>query len=229
MHGSEGGEARAFPTPIFISAPPSDTIKGFGDLVLLFNPAFEALQFSHFYTMIQSKVPEDYNFTCQLPVLAIFTSESDLATKYAFQVGRFFSTIFDTHKRKTDTTLIDEQKADRTAIGHFELFTNYRFESSQSGESTGDSGIISDDKHNFSDFWFGSVGLDQETEFNFLKTATKLSRLIETKRYNPYLLIQVGKNIIEGHNDIWDKDSKILPFLNALINLENDYGAIMIS
>jgi len=41
--------------------------------------------------------------------------------------------------------------------------------------------------------------------------------------------IQVGKNIIEGHNDIWDKDSKILPFLNALINLENDYGAIMIS
>jgi len=209
----------------FISTPPNGTIKGFGDLVLLFNPAFEAMQFSHFYTMIKSRTKDNGenksrridNF-CQLPVLAIFTSESDLATKYAFPVGRFFSTVFDTHKPETNTTL-DEQKADRTAIGHFEQFANYRF------ESTSQLGEITDDKQDFNDFWFNVSGSDRETEFYFSKTATKLSRLVKGKPpySNPYLVVQVDKNIIADHNDIWDKDSKMLPFLEALFNVEKNY------
>jgi hypothetical protein len=73
----------------FISTPPNHIIDGIGDMVVLINPAFSAIKFSNFNHVIQSKKEEEY---CQWqpPLMTIFTSKNDLATKCAFPFGRFF-------------------------------------------------------------------------------------------------------------------------------------------
>ncbi|MFA6052283.1 MAG: hypothetical protein WC762_06810 [Methylobacter sp.] len=66
----------------------SGDANGLGDLVVLLNPAFEALRYATLYDISQ-----DYcrgYFPSQLPKLAILTSEADWATGGVFPVGRFF-------------------------------------------------------------------------------------------------------------------------------------------
>jgi len=198
----------------FLSAPPNRIIDGIGDMVVLMNPAFEAIQFSNFHNVIQSKKGNEY-CKWQPPLMAIFTSKSDMATKLAFPFGRFFSTMFDTHKPINQTSWkgyplqIDEQKSNRTAIGHFEPFRNYEFE--DNSKSTPE-----DHTENHSP-WFTN---NTEKLLNFSKT--QLKRLGTSHYLNPYLVIQVDEKIIEDHNKIWDKESKILPFLQHLILLSTN-------
>ena len=71
-----------------------DTAKGFGDLVVLLNPAFEALSYAPSYDFAQARCSY---FNNQVPKLVILTSEADYATKLAFPAGRIFSTFFETH------------------------------------------------------------------------------------------------------------------------------------
>jgi len=71
-----------------------DTAKGFGDLVVLLNPAFEALSYAPSYDLAQARCSY---FDNQVPRLVILTSETDYATKLAFPAGQAFSTFFETH------------------------------------------------------------------------------------------------------------------------------------
>ena len=72
----------------------TDSAKGFGDLVVLLNPAFEALRYAPLYDLAQSRCSY---FDNQRPRLAILTSVADDATKRAFPAGRIFSTMFENH------------------------------------------------------------------------------------------------------------------------------------
>src|SRR3569623_3003605 len=65
-------------------------IEGFGNLVVLINPAIEA---SLFTPLSDMSTERGTYFASQLPVMAILTSEADYATRYAFPAGRFFSTL----------------------------------------------------------------------------------------------------------------------------------------
>jgi len=87
---------------------------GFADLVLLVNPAFEAAR----YALLRDVYVRESGQT-NVVDLAIFTSKTDLATKIAFPIGRFFSTIF--HKYKN----ADERQQDRTAVGHYQPFITH--------------------------------------------------------------------------------------------------------
>jgi hypothetical protein len=170
-------------------------IDGVGDMIVLMNPAFEAIQFSHFYNVISKKEYPDF----QPPRMAIFTSKSDLATKYAFPIGRFFSTIFDSYKR-------DEKEANQTAIGHFEPFKNYEFNKLEDHTQL----KASTEKLKG---WF-----NKDTTTFFLDKKTQLKRLDTNKYLNPYLVIQVSEKIMEDHNDIWD-NKRIMDLLKELILL----------
>jgi hypothetical protein len=66
--------------------------EGFGDLVVLLNPAFEAQRASGVSDMANER--RRY-FDSQLPVMAILTSTGDQATKTAFPIGRWFSTFWE--------------------------------------------------------------------------------------------------------------------------------------
>ena len=109
--------------------------NGFGDLVVLVNPAFEALRYATLYDISQEYCRR--YFPTQLPKLVILTSEADYATKLAFPAGRSLSTLFETHNNLprhycarpgTDGTrkmVVDEGKADRHAVGHFAPFLTH--------------------------------------------------------------------------------------------------------
>jgi len=84
--------------------------RGFGDLVVLINPAFEAARFE---VLKRSSDARGY-VTNQAATLAIFTSKADWATKIAFKVGRIVSTVFEKHRKDQD-----QYGANVTAIGHY--------------------------------------------------------------------------------------------------------------
>ena len=111
---------------------------GFGDLVVLLNPAFEALQFSSLSDMTTER--RTY-FASQLPVMAILTSTGDMATKRAFPIGRWFSTFWektrDVERHNpviNSDQLIDQKDANRQAIGHFEPYRSHDLAPVDNGE-----------------------------------------------------------------------------------------------
>ena len=91
-------------------------VRGFGDLVVLINPAFEAARFQVLYGLTTNRPTYLAN---QSVNLAIFTSKTDDATKVAFPIGRWFSTFWEKHRDP------GQKKANRTAVGHFGPFTTH--------------------------------------------------------------------------------------------------------
>ena len=193
----------------------SGDAAGFGDLVLLINPAFEALRFATLYDISQHGCRR-YMDT-QLPKLAILTSESDSATSFAFPLGRFFSTLFESHttlKRKQCTAqgaevlLVDEGKADRNTVGHFEPFLTHHLVPAKNKSSRGE------------DFSYEQLREDwskQQNKGSFSFKDTNLIHLGRTRPLNPYLNIKVDSDLIPDHNDIWGDG--VINFVRELITI----------
>jgi len=65
-------------------------------------------------------------------VLAVLTSEGDIATRVFFRIGRWFSTFFEKegvngrwNATTEQTECIDEGTANATAVGHFEPYRTH--------------------------------------------------------------------------------------------------------
>lgn len=193
-------------------------VAGFADLVVLINPALEAMQFSSLSDMATER---GTYFASQLPVVLEMTSEADYATRYAFPAGRWFSTLFEKtreQQRRNAVThapeTIDESEADVAAVGHFEPYRTHRLYPLNEREraqlkalSTADSVRLfiqssADWAHDKpgSKIPFGDVMLE--------RTATSAGR-------NPYLFTYVDKHLITDHNDI--DDPRIIEFVKQLI------------
>ena len=192
----------------------SGDANGLGDLVVLLNPAFEALRYTTLYDISQ-----DYcrsYFSSQLPKLAILTSETDRATGWAFPAGRVFSTFFETHTTldrhnctgigKMNPIEIAEGEADRHTVGHFEPYLTHRLNPSTSPEKRS----LNFNYRNLQNRWS-----QQKVSGSFALENTELIHLGKTVPNNPYLNIQVDQHLIEGHNDIWHDE--IVSFLRDLI------------
>lgn len=193
-------------------------VAGFADLVVLINPAFEAMQFSPLSDMATER---GTYFASQLPVVLEMTSEADYATRYAFPAGRWFSTWFEkTHDRKRRNAvtgveeIIDESDSNLTAVGHFEPYRTHKLYPLDDLKRSQVKVLSADDSARLfvqsSDDWaadkpgskipFGSVMLE--------RNATSAGR-------NPYLLTYVDKHLITDHNDI--SDPRIIEFVKQLI------------
>jgi hypothetical protein len=183
--------------------------KGFGDLVVLLNPAFEALQYAPFYDLAQARCSY---FDNQMPKLVILTSEADNATKIAFPIGRFFSTFFETHGTlerndcKHPITL-DEGEADRTAAGHYWPLISHTLKPAAEAKS-----MQAANYADMKNLW-GSQAGGGSTQYG----STILTHLGKTEPLNPYLNIRVDKALIANHNDVFG--DRIMEFLRLLIAL----------
>ncbi len=199
----------------------SGDANGLGDLVVLMNPAFEALRYATLYDISQDYC-RNY-FPSQLPKLAILTSETDRATGWAFPMGRFFSTLFETHTTlnrhncagigKMNPIEIAEGEADRHTVGHFEPYLTHRLKPSTGSE---------DRSVSFSYRGLQSLWSQQKMSGSFAFENTELIHLGKTVPNNPYLNIQVDQHLIEGHNDIWHDE--IVSFLRDLIMISTTPG-----
>jgi hypothetical protein len=90
-------------------------LRGFGDLVVLVNPAFEAARFH----VLRDLAEHQISFAHQPANIAIFTSKSDWATRAAFPVGRSLSTLFESYQHR------EQGSANLHAVGHFAPFVTH--------------------------------------------------------------------------------------------------------
>lgn len=186
-------------------------VEGFGDLVVLLNPAFEATQFAPLYDLAQSRC--SYRFS-KRPRLAILTSETDYATKYAFWAGRVFSTLWETHntierkecggKRKL---IMDEGEADRNTVGHFAPLLTHELSKTKVQYK-----VAKPRPQELAALW------QQQKEGKAMRYGnTELTHLGKTEPHNPYLNILVHSDVMDGHNDIFGDD--LTDFIRMLILL----------
>ena len=188
-----------------------DTAKGFGDLVVLLNPAFEALRYAPSYDLAQARCSY---FDNQVPKLVILTSEADYATKLAFPLGQTFSTFFETHGTierndcKYPLTL-DEGEADRDAVGHYLPLISHTLKPVDTGQ-TQQMTVAS--YANMKNIW-STQTKGGSTQFG----STVLTHLNKTEPRNPYLNVRVDKELIADHNDVFG--GRVMDFLRLLIEL----------
>lgn len=178
---------------------------GFGDLVVLLNPAFEALKYAPLYDLAQARCSY---FPEQSPRLVILTSETDWATKYAFPAGRFFSTVFETHGtiERNDCNLplsYSEGAADRQTVGHFKPLQSHELHPvDQNMTTTGYRQAK-------------SIWRTQQSAASMLFGHVELKSLGRTVAHNPYLNVKVDKRLIADHNDVFHPE--IMEFVRMLI------------
>ncbi len=189
-------------------------VEGFGDLVVLLNPAIEAIKFAPLYDLSQSRC--SYPFS-KRPRLAILTSETDYATKYAFWIGRVFSTFAETHNviereecKGQRKLIMDEGEADRNTIGHFPpLITHQLIKATEPYDAS------------FVTERLISLWQRQSDEGAPLRFGnTELVHLQKTAPFNPYLNIEVSQELMDGHNDIFGDD--LMEFIRMLIVLSTN-------
>lgn len=193
-------------------------IEGFGDLVVLINPAFEALLFTPLSDMSTER---GSYFSSQLPRIVVLTGEADDATRKAFPIGRWFSTVLERdavmHRRNAVTgaeEVIDGGAATRTAVGHFEPYRTHRLspldqrqrEELQARET---------EQAARSFFRTSSAWADDASGSEIVFPGSMLVRSDDSAGRNPYLMVYVDDAIIRDHNDI--DDPRLIEFIEQLI------------
>ncbi|WP_157085141.1 hypothetical protein [Hydrogenophaga palleronii] len=111
---------------------PTPKVRGYGDLVVLINPAIEAMRYTALRDAAQVHQREQGFPSSQGPVFMVAAAEGDDAVKYAFPLGRSFSTLLERHREfeppsrgEIAEKKIDQGSLDRFAIGQFERYTTH--------------------------------------------------------------------------------------------------------
>ena len=181
--------------------------SGFGDLVVLINPALEAMRFA---TLRDAAIrfSHEYGFShLQKPLLFIATSEADTTTKNTFAMSRKLTTVFEKHRpfttthyeSKTDQEALSEWDLDNTSIGHFEQFITHRLETNNPAED--------DYSCSASPGWLNN-SMSKQTSPNSslaLIATMQLHPLNNSASYNPYWIIQTNKTILPSHGFVNQK------------------------
>ncbi|AXQ27866.1 esterase [Solimonas sp. K1W22B-7] len=196
-------------------------VRGFGDLAVLVNPAFEAMKFS---TLSDMAYERHFYPPTQLPVLAVLTSEADGATGKIFPLGRWFSTLFEKERvyerRRGDgaTQRVSEKSANRQTVGHFEPYRTHVLQPE---------GKLPKPVQGLSDVellaatvqllqgWRSDSGQTGSLRFGPLK----FERGIHGSPRNPYLVTRVSGELIADHNDLGNP--LMLDFIRGLILLKS--------
>jgi hypothetical protein len=187
----------------------SNVAVGFGDLVILLNPAIEAIHFAPLRDLIEEK---ECNSTLQFssnqrPKLIIATSEDDTATRYAFPAGRVFATLFENQNpitrldRHCQPKKYAQTKMDRRAIGHYKEFKTHYL--SATGAMVNPCTVTNTSWLSNAVNASVSVGGNGEGwNHTFNNSNLKLEHLHNSSPYNPYWIIRTNGNVIPDHNHI---------------------------
>jgi hypothetical protein len=181
------------------------------DLVVLINPAFEAARFRTLHDRGAMLAPT--LSSTQPPVLAIFTSKGDAATKVAFPIGRGLNTLFESHPRP------GQRAENRTAVGHYPPFITHQLVVGKNGlngvEQAQDEAAVVERfrqarrawlayKRGTTDSWdIGDVCLVPKAVTSCSDADPQAKVQPPEALRNPYMVIHVDNEIITGHNQIW--------------------------
>lgn len=166
---------------------PKEKMVGFGDLVVLVNPAFEAIRFASFREFSQKY--SEKNVANQNPLLIIASSESDTMIKDDFPMATAFGAVFDLHRfLSSPLDFFSAWDLDTIAVGHFTPYITHRLETNNYSLSTNYScpsnNILLNDSQS-------------KMQLHHLKNSTTL---------NPYWVMQIDKKIMPNHGFMKQKD-----------------------
>jgi pimeloyl-ACP methyl ester carboxylesterase len=207
---------------------PTSPVRGFGNLVVLINPAFEA----GLYAPLSDLSTEQSSYAkSQLPVLAILTSEADEATGVAFPIGRWFSTWFEKHREvrrnnpvNNSIQNISQRDADVDAVGHFEPYRTHTLSSAQTALAPSPTTDVAQSaRQNARAVATSSQQWEDDapgSEITFPGSVMK--RTLGSAGRDPYLVVKVDKALIADHNDIWRPG--IRDFITHLILISSQSG-----
>src|SRR6185503_2520990 len=179
---------------------------GFGDLVVLVNPAFEAARF-HVLRDAASSRRTDGTTQDQLLNLAIFTSKGDTATKNLFPIGRFFTALFQSHRTN------GQHHANVTAVGHYKQYLTHNLapkpqEPNQTGppqqQATDDNeveqarSIVQSASKKLRE----ARGQPGVAKVDLEYVSTRLKPWGEAT-FSPFIVAQVDTKLVPDHNNIW--------------------------
>ena len=197
-------------------------MKPVGDLVILLNPAFEASRYDPVNELAASvgRYPET-----QRPVLAVFTSKADWATKYFFPLGRIFSTLFE--KTRHDKA---QRSAVLKAVGHFQPFITHDlvYDATVTNHSTFNPDKKKHERHtperfqesiqnvrSLRDRWRANTVTGPAKPVAYAFDDCRLEARPNYVTGDPLLVVYVDKKIMKGHNDI--ANPVLLNFLREFI------------
>jgi hypothetical protein len=156
------------------------------NLIVLVNPAFEAARFESIHRKSQVAFAPG-----QKPVIAIFTSQGDKATKMAFPLGRNLATLFSEHRDS-------RQRAENvTAVGHYEPFQTHKLSVVEPSSVSLRAAACA---------WEGFTrGEVDEWHAGALVLRRTPEQERSVGRFSPYLNVAVDDAIVRGHNGIWEQ------------------------
>lgn len=96
-----------------------NVVEGFGNLVVLVNPAFEASLYAPLQDLVEELGPSSRH---QSPVLVVVSSETDGPNRLWFRLGRGINALFQRTGPRSARALLT------TAVGDYEPFSTHRLE-----------------------------------------------------------------------------------------------------
>ncbi len=214
--------------------------RGYGDLVVLINPAIEAMRYMPFqsaieyYSSADSPVRLDFSHE-KRPYLVVLSSEADWATHYAFPFARFFSTALEAHDKVSANGQPDEKNGysewvmDRDTVGNFERFQTHRMiepdaaapHAAPQAQHAENADEPTSDRCRMPPAADVKALLRNDHE----PVVFADSRLVVTPnpkaiQGSPYIVAAISKKIVGSHNDIGQ--TSLLCWVNQLINPQAD-------
>jgi hypothetical protein len=194
--------------------------RGYGDLVVLVNPAIEAMRYMplqsaiDYYTRPGQGPRADFSHE-QRPALVVLSSLTDKPTRVVFPAARFFSTLFEAHNRVSEERSPDDQgryhewNMDRDTLGNYADFkTHHPLHLASAGQAgqPGHPGLSSgqlDSCRSLPNARLRELlNSKDDAPGVFPESGIVLQRKSGSVARSPYVVADVAPDIIDGHNDI---------------------------
>lgn len=214
--------------------------RGYGDLVVLVNPAIEAMRYMPFQSALTYYAGADRTPALSFahekqPALVILSSIGDFPTRRLFPFGRLFTTAFEAHGRVSDTKSPDaggdysEWNMDRETVANYWNFQTHAPIDLAPPEAAGvpvaEKSLVAglrescqpmdpDDVRRLLDVPAGS-GDPSHFPDSLIRTR-RLAR--PSVKGTPYVVAAVDEKIVEGHNDIGGLN--LLCWINQLMDTQ---------
>lgn len=185
---------------------------GFGTITLLVNPAFEAMLYEGFDAVVRLNPGL---FDARNPrVLVTVSSEADLATRFAFPLGRFLGTILQRSRG-------DGQRARMlTTLGNYGPFVTHRLELAGPAEAAPErtlscscASMVAGAFARAAEYEAEAFSADEDVE------VLGRTQLVRTgsgpQAVSPFPVVRASAAVIGSHNDIWTPP--FADFMAALI------------
>ncbi len=177
-------------------------LEGFGDIVILVNPALEAIQFERI-RKLDARLTYDRR---QPPLLLVLSADTDVARRTYFPVGRWIDSIFRAPMREKQSDLWSY------ALGEYEPQRTHTITFLPEQQAAAAKFYISDSPNRTCDIV--NFDLTDMPTIDHVRLQPIAGR---HNPYSPFLIAYGGKELIHGHSGIFAQELR--NFINDFIGI----------